>query len=145
MSIYTSTSATYKQPAEMGKCERRCREIHRLRLSSSSFLVPPLALHPSPGITQDAMSSPTNPGSPSSKLPPFTRPKNPSPNVETVLKYIDALAALDPHSVIAQFDDRCMHHILPRSLGRPVLTKDQYLFYLVAIFKMFNSYQVRGA
>ncbi|KAF5385845.1 hypothetical protein D9615_002328 [Tricholomella constricta] len=69
-------------------------------------------------------------------------PKSPSPQVQTLLAYCDALNEWDLDQVAAVFDDSLEHHILPKSLGRPVLNKKQYLTYFAGVMPLFKSFHL---
>lgn len=77
----------------------------------------------------------------------YDPPVDPSPNVRAVLSYIAALNNKDVNRetlehIQSHFHPRLEHHILPRSLGRPVLTKNQYGDYYVAVRKMYADFEV---
>jgi hypothetical protein len=86
------------------------------------------------------MSSPTFP---SSQL--YTPPTNPSPNLQALLAYVEARNewSTDHTKVMGFFDDSLEHRILPKSLGRPVLTKKQYSDYVAGLLRFIASYKVR--
>lgn len=69
-------------------------------------------------------------------------PDDPSPNLRTVLAYFAAMETWDEAKLMDTFDDTLEHRILPKSLTRPVLTKQLYRVYfqgLTAMFKKTNK------
>lgn len=72
----------------------------------------------------------------------FEPPHAPSPNVQTLLAYRDALNEWDYDKYMAVFDDTLEHRILPKSLGRPVLTKKQYAVYCAEVMPLFKKFHV---
>lgn len=72
----------------------------------------------------------------------FEPPHAPSPNVQTLLAYRDALNEWDYDKYMAVFDDTLEHRILPKSLGRPVLTKKQYAVYCAEVMSLFKKFHV---
>ncbi|KAG6813765.1 hypothetical protein H0H92_007717 [Tricholoma furcatifolium] len=70
----------------------------------------------------------------------FTPPDSPSPNLQTLLAYRDALNDWNIDKIAPLFDESLEHHILPKSLGRPVLDKKQYLTYFAKIMPLFKSF-----
>jgi hypothetical protein len=73
----------------------------------------------------------------------FVPPASPSPNLRTLLAYRDALNEMDYGKTISVFDDTLEHRILPKSLGRPVLTKKQYSDYFAGVMPLFKKFHVR--
>lgn len=72
----------------------------------------------------------------------FAVPADPSPNLRTLLAYVAGLEAWDLARIIAPFGDSLEHHILPKSLGRPVLNKRQYTEYMAGVIPLFKSFKV---
>lgn len=82
----------------------------------------------------------------------FTPPENPSPNLQAVIAYVAARNATQ--SAVAQssakslaliedcFADNLEHRIIPKSLGRPVLNKKQYIEYLAGLPGIFKTFHV---
>ncbi|EAU91886.1 hypothetical protein CC1G_04653 [Coprinopsis cinerea okayama7 len=71
----------------------------------------------------------------------FTRPRQPSPYMRSLLVYLDAVNARDFGSMEAVFDDALEHRILPKSMNRPVLTKRQYIDYWKGVMSMFAKFE----
>jgi hypothetical protein len=69
---------------------------------------------------------------------PWTPPANPSPNLRTALAYISAMEQWDTQRLMHTFDQTLEHQILPRSLERPLLFKNQYQDYFQGLRKMFH-------
>lgn len=74
----------------------------------------------------------------------FVPPSSPSPNLQTLLAYCDALNEWNFEKVMAVFDDTLEHRILPKSLGRPVLNKKQYSEYFGGVMPLFKKFHVRA-
>jgi hypothetical protein len=67
----------------------------------------------------------------------FTILNAPSPNMRSLLAYVDAFQAWN---IMACFDEALEHRILPQSLSRPVLSKRQYGEYFGAIMPLFRKF-----
>ncbi|KIK69015.1 hypothetical protein GYMLUDRAFT_35054 [Collybiopsis luxurians FD-317 M1] len=77
-------------------------------------------------------------------MPPDDR----SPNLQTALAFIDARnlwVGEGPDGVdqmLSLFDDNLEHRILPQSLCRPVLSKNQYRDYVRGLLQFIREYKV---
>ena len=60
---------------------------------------------------------------------PFEIPPDPSPNLVSLLKYVEAIKEWNLDKILSLFDDDLEYHILPQSLGRPVMNKKLYSTY----------------
>jgi len=72
----------------------------------------------------------------------FIPPPLLSPNLQTLLPYCDAGNELDHAKALDLFDDNLQHHTLPKSLGEPVLNKEQYDEYLIGFISVFKALRV---
>ncbi|ESK97212.1 hypothetical protein Moror_17868 [Moniliophthora roreri MCA 2997] len=76
----------------------------------------------------------------------YTRPPNPSPNLQTVFAFIDACnewtKTRSVERTMVLFDDTLEHRILPNSLARPVLNKKQYAEYTGGLLQRIKSYKI---
>lgn len=81
----------------------------------------------------------------------YVPPKEQSPNVQTALAFIEARNAWFSRSacssgvgqMMSLFDESLEHRILPQSLGRPVLNKNQYMEYVQGLLRFIRDYKVR--
>ncbi|KAF8891849.1 hypothetical protein BD779DRAFT_1513480 [Infundibulicybe gibba] len=62
--------------------------------------------------------------------PTFVVPPTPSPALQVLLTYIDALNRWDGDAIMGVFHPNLVHQILPRSLGRQTLNYKEYSEYL---------------
>lgn len=72
----------------------------------------------------------------------YTPPPSPSPVLQCVLEYFEALRAWDLDRIMACFSDDLEHQILPKSLGQPLRNKTQYAEYFKGVMPMFARFQV---
>lgn len=72
----------------------------------------------------------------------YSPPVSPSPNLQTVLAYVNARNENDADKIMSCMDDSLEHRILPKSLGRPVLNKGHYAEYLGGLLPVFKRYKV---
>ncbi|KAJ7594857.1 hypothetical protein C8J56DRAFT_927795 [Mycena floridula] len=72
----------------------------------------------------------------------FIPPSDPSPNLQTVLAYVQARNENDPDKIMSLMHPTLEHRILPKSLGRPVLTRQLYASYLGGFCPRFKSYKM---
>jgi len=72
---------------------------------------------------------------------PYT-PTNPSPNLLLIQSYFAALEEWDIEAVMSVLDNNYEHHILPLSMGRPVMDKQTYKEALVKIRALFQKYEI---
>ncbi|KAG5650998.1 hypothetical protein H0H81_010257 [Sphagnurus paluster] len=73
----------------------------------------------------------------------YTPPESPSPNLQTTLLFVEALNEWNFSKVAPLFDDSLEHHVLPKSLGRPVLGKEEYLINFKKAMPLFKYFNVR--
>ncbi|PBK86980.1 hypothetical protein ARMGADRAFT_1168862 [Armillaria gallica] len=71
----------------------------------------------------------------------YTPPRHPSPNLRTLLAYVDARNHLAP-DIMKFFHATLEHRYLPKSLGRPVLNRRQYGEYISQLQPMFASFRM---
>ncbi|KAG5636051.1 hypothetical protein H0H81_009247 [Sphagnurus paluster] len=57
----------------------------------------------------------------------YVPPEYPSPIIQTTLAFIQAYNEWDINKISAVYDDSLAHYLLPKSLGRPVVNKQEYL------------------
>ncbi|KAJ3762443.1 hypothetical protein F5880DRAFT_1505950 [Lentinula raphanica] len=80
----------------------------------------------------------------------YVPPENPSPKVQTTLAFVEArnvwfsrvASASGVEQMMSLFDDNLEHRILPQSLGRPVLNKNQYREYVQGLLHYIRDYKL---
>ena len=84
----------------------------------------------------------TNRSSASMASTSFVPPPSPSPNLRTLLAYRDAQNELDLAKILDLFDDNLQYQVLPKSLGMPVLNKEQHKEVLAGVIRQFKAFYV---
>ena len=72
----------------------------------------------------------------------FVPPPSPSPYLRTLLAYCDAAKELDHAKMMDLFDDNLQYYMLPKSLGKPVMNKEQYAETLTGLLSPFKALRV---
>ncbi|KAJ3896146.1 hypothetical protein GG344DRAFT_61546 [Lentinula edodes] len=80
----------------------------------------------------------------------YLPPKKQSPNVQTALAFIEARNAWFSRAacssgvgqMMSLFDESLEHRILPQSLCRPVLNKNQYREYVQGLLRFIRDYEI---
>lgn len=73
----------------------------------------------------------------------YIAPRQPSPYLRALFNYIKALNSMDYEGIMASFDERLVHTILPQVLKKPVLGYHNYGKYVLAVLEMFTHFQVQ--
>jgi hypothetical protein len=72
----------------------------------------------------------------------FILPREQSPYLAALLRYITAVNAMNFDTITEVFDTSLKHVIRPATLKKPRLSYDQYLKYLDSVTDMFVEFQV---
>ncbi|KAG6920047.1 hypothetical protein DXG01_010115 [Tephrocybe rancida] len=73
---------------------------------------------------------------------PYVPPESPSPILQSLLAYIEALNEWSAEKAAALFDESLEHQILPSSIGRPILNKQQYIVYFASVIPLFKAFRI---
>ncbi|KAG5634819.1 hypothetical protein H0H81_000612 [Sphagnurus paluster] len=73
----------------------------------------------------------------------YTPSTSPSPNIRATLAWVDAYNELDVNKLSALVDESLQFEVLPKSLGRPISNKEEYLTnfekHIIPLFKRFHA------
>lgn len=69
-------------------------------------------------------------------------PAIPSPQLKTVLRWIDAFKNWNLDELVATMSDDYTHYIFPRSLNQPVRRKQEFAAYFQTLPRLFDSFNV---
>ena len=75
----------------------------------------------------------------------FILPPSPSPNLRTFLACCNVHNELNYAKILDLLDDNFQYQTLPKSLGKPVLNKEQFYEYLIGVSPLFKGFRVSVA
>ncbi|KIJ51378.1 hypothetical protein M422DRAFT_158316 [Sphaerobolus stellatus SS14] len=69
-------------------------------------------------------------------------PANPSPQLQVVLQWLDAWKTLNVDNVLPTLADDYKHQVLPKSLGRPMLNREEFTQNYRAVLPLYSYFEV---